>query len=203
MPSLAAGYRGPLPGKRPVGLASRTVSAGTEMWRVEAAEPADWTWVGFPQPRFRFDPASGGFRTRYAATAYEGAFRERYRDTGRSIPADHATQYLIRLVATRPLRIFDLRTQRNLDILDVDDQISTGQKTSVWQTCHQLADAARRWWPDLDAIVYRSRTTPETSTIYAIFAHDAFTTESWLLADRTDILIDLVLRHDFTVNWEI
>ncbi|WP_172827131.1 RES family NAD+ phosphorylase [Mycobacterium asiaticum] len=203
MPSLAAGYRTPLPAKRPVGLASRTVPKGTELWRVEAAQPTDWEWQGFPQARYRFDPESGGFRTRYAATACEGAFRERYRDTGRTIPADHASQYLIRLVATRPLRIFDLRTQRNLDALDVDDQISTGQKNRVWQTCHRLADTARGWWPELDAIVYRSRTTPETSTNYAFFAHDAFSAESWRLADRTDILIDLVLRHDFTINWEI
>lgn len=203
MPSLSAGYRVALPVKRPAGVASRTVAVGAELWRVEAAAPVEWTWLGFPAPRYRFDPASGGFRTRYAATAYEGAFRERYRDTGRTIPADHATQYLTRLVAKRPLRILDLRTQRNLDALDVDDQISTGQRRRVWQQCHHLADAARCWWPDLDAIVYRSRTTPETSTNYAFFSHDAFTAESWLLTDRTDILVDLVLRHDFTVNWEI
>lgn len=203
MPSVAAGYRGPLPWQRPAGLASRTLSAGVVLWRVEAAEPAQWTWGGFPQPRFRFDPSSGGFRTRYAATAHEGAFRERYRDTGRVIPADHVDQHVVRLVSNRPLRILDLRTQRNLDALDVDDQISTGQQARVWQQCHQLADAARRWWHDLDAIVYRSRTTPETSTNYAFFAHDAFTIESWLLADRTDILVDLVLRHDFTVDWEL
>ncbi|MHA7652176.1 RES family NAD+ phosphorylase [Mycobacterium sp. ML1] len=203
MPSLSGGYRHPLPRQRPAGLASRTVPAGVQLWRVEAAEPGDWTWRGFPEPRFRFDPKSGGFRTRYAATAAEGAFRERYRDTGRTVPADHATQYLIRLVAIRPLRIFDLRTQRNLDALDVDDQISTGQRIRVWRQCHHLADAVRRWWPDLDAIVYRSRTTPETSTNYAFFSHAPFTTESWVLKSRTDILFDLVLRHDFTVNWEI
>jgi hypothetical protein len=203
VPSLPGGYRRSLPLRRPPGLASRTVPAGVELWRVEAAAPADWTWNGFPQPRFRFDPVSGAFRTRYAATASEGAFRERYRDTGRTIPADHASQYLIRLVSTRPLRIFDLRTQRNLDALDVDDQISTGQRARVWRQCHHLADAARRWWPDIDAIVYRSRTTPETSVNYAFFAHDAFAAESWELGSRADVLVDLVLRHDFTVNWEI
>jgi hypothetical protein len=55
----------------------------------------------------------------------------------------------------------------------------------------------------LDAIVYRSRTTPETSFNAAFFAGDAFATESWVLADRTDILVDLVLNQDFTVNWEL
>jgi hypothetical protein len=44
---------------------------------------------------------------------------------------------------------------------------------------------------------------PETSINYAFFAHDAFTTEWWVLADRTDILVDLVLHHDFTVDWDI
>lgn len=203
MPSLPPGYRRPLPQKRPAGLASRVVRAGTQIWRIEAAEPADWNWDGFAEPRYRFDPQSGDFRTRYAATAYEGAFRERYRDTGRSISYDHATHYLIRLVAARSLRVLDLRTQRNLDALDVDDQISTGQQDRIWNRCHQLADAARRWWADLDAIVYRSRTTPQTSTNFAFFSDAAFVTESWVLSNRTDILVDLVLRHDFTVNWEL
>lgn len=203
MPELAGGFRRPPPLKRPRGLASRAVRAGTELWRVEAATPSDWEWDGFPEPRFRFDPASGGFRTRYAATACAGAFRERYRDAGQLIPADHASHFLVRLVADRALRVLDLRTQRNLDALEIDDQINTGQHEQVWTWCHQLADATQRWWPDLDAIVYRSRTTPETSTNYAFFSHDAFTTEWWTLADRTDILVDLILRHDFTVNWTL
>ena len=203
MPKLAAGYRASLPKDRPIGLRTFHVRAGTEIWRVEATEPADWTWDGFPEPRYRFDPASGEFRTRYAARTYEGAFRERYRDTGRVISADHASHYLIRLVSTRPLRVFDLRMQKNQDILQVDDQINTGQQRRVWEKCHQLADAAQRWWSDLDAIVYRSRTTPQTSVNYAFFAHLAFTTESWPLADRTDVLVDMVLNHEFTVNWDL
>ena len=202
MPKLPAGYRVPLPRDRPPGIVSRAVRADTELWRVEAEDPSDWNWGGFADPRSRFDPRSGRFRTRYAATACEGAFRERYRDTGRTVPADHATHYLIRLVARRSLRVLDLRTQRNLDALQIDDQISTGQQRRVWNRCHQLADAARRWWPDLDAIVYRSRTTPQTSVNFAFFAHDAFTTESWVVADRTDILVDMVLRHGFTIDWD-
>jgi len=33
-------------------------------------------------------------------------------------------------------------------------------------------------------------------------ARRAFTAESWMLADRTDLINDLVLRHGFTVNWK-
>jgi hypothetical protein len=70
----------------------------------------------------------------------------------------------------------------------------------VWNTCHRLADATHRWWNDLDALVYRARTTPETSINYAFFALDAFSSESWPLAERDDILTKLVLRQGFTVN---
>lgn len=203
MPDLPKGYRGPLPDARPVGLRRRRVEAGAELWRVEAARPEDWTWDGFPTPRFRFDPESGAFRTRYAASTLVGAFRERYRPTGLMIPADHADHQLVRLVAERHLRVFDLRTEANLDVLGVDDQISTGQHPNVWDTCHRLADAVRRWWDDVDAIVYRPRTTPETSINYAFFALDAFSVESWPLAQRSVVLTDLVLRHGFTVGWDL
>lgn len=203
MPDLPAGYLAPLPDARPAGLRRRRVNAGTALWRLEAMAPADWTWAGFPTPRFRFDPGSGPFRTRYAAGNLVGAFRERYSATGLVIPRDHAAHQLIRLIAARHLRVLDLRTERNLDALRADDQISTGQHAAVWAICHQLADAARRWWPDLDAVVYRPRTTPETSVNFAFFAADAFDIETWTLRERTDILTDLVLRHGFTVGWDI
>jgi hypothetical protein len=203
VPDLPAGYLTPLPDARPVGLRRRRLTVGTEIWRVDATEPAAWTWEGFPEPRYRFDPASGAFRTRYAGASLVGAFRERYRATGLVIPADHAVHHLVRLVARRHLRVLDLRTERNLDVLRVDDQISTGQHPDVWTTCHQLADAVKRWWNDLDAIVYRPRTTPETSANFAFFAHDTFNIESWPLADRIDTLTTLVLRHGFTVGWDV
>ncbi|HEX7322022.1 MAG TPA: RES domain-containing protein [Mycobacterium sp.] len=154
-------------------------------------------------PRYRFDPESGAFRTRYAAGTLLGAFRERYRGTGLMIPADHAGQHLVQLTASRHLRVLDLRTDANLDALGVDDQISTGQHPAVWQTCHRLADAVRGWWDDLDAIAFRSRTTPENSVNFAFFAVDAFGAESWPLGERADVLTDLVLRHGFTVGWDL
>ena len=177
--------------------------AGTEIWRLDAQAPAKWTWSGFPQPRYRFDPESGAFRTRYAGGTLVGAFRERYRFSGLVIPADHATHRLVRLVAARDLRVLDLRTEKNLDALQVDDQINTGQHPDVWHTCHRLADAVKRWWTDIDAIVYRSRTTPETSGNFAFFGIDGFDVESRALKGRADVLTDLVLNHDFTINWDI
>lgn len=203
MPELPAGYRVRLPDLRPTGLRRRRITAGTTLWRLDAEHPDGWTWDGFAEPRYRFDPPSGAFRTRYAATDVVGAFRERYRLTGMMIPTDHAAHHLVQLTAARHLRVLDLRTERNLDALGVDDQISTGQHDAVWETCQRLADAVPRWWPEPDecpdAIVYRSRTTPETSANYAFFAAAAFDVESWTLDQRPEVTADLVLRHGFTV----
>ncbi len=202
MPELPPGYLAPLPDERPAGLRRRSIPSGVELWRVDATPPADWDWAGFPEPRYRFDPESGAFRTRYAGRTLVGAFRERYRPTGLVVPEDHRAHHLVRLVSKRNVRVLDLRTERNLDILRVDDQISTGQHADVWTTCHRLADAVRRWWSDIDAIVYRSRTTPESSENYAFFGVDGFTAESWALDERDDVLTDLVLDQGFTIGWE-
>jgi hypothetical protein len=51
--------------------------------------------------------------------------------------------------------------------------------------------------------VYRSRTTPTGSANYAFFDADGFTYESWPLAQCVDVLVDLVLREGFTVDWDI
>jgi transposase len=37
----------------------------------------------------------------------------------------------------------------------------------------------------------------------AIFALDAFSAESWPLSERADVLVNLVLRHGFTIGWEL
>lgn len=203
MPELLAGYRQPLPELRPAGLRSRTVKPGLTLWRVEGQDPETWDWQGFPQTRYRFDPHTGEYRTRYAGTDLVGAFRERYRGSGLVVPADHAGHFLVQMTVRRPMRVLDLRTELNLDALGVDDQISTGQHDAVWDTCQRLVDAARRWWPDLAAIVYRSRTTPEHSANYAVFSQHHFRLRAWPLAERTDVLTELILRHGFTVNWEI
>ncbi len=202
MPELPAGYLAPFADDRPVGLRRRSIPAGGEMWRVDTSPPAAWDWAGFPGPRYRFDPRSGAFRTRYAGATLVGAFRERYRSTGLVIPADHRTHHLVRLVSARDLRVLDLRTEKNLDALGVDDQISTGQHPDVWAACHRLVEAARRWWTDIDAIVYRPRTTPESSLNYAFFGDDDFDVESSPVGERIDVLTTLVLHQGYTVNWD-
>jgi RES domain len=194
---------GPYPAARPPGLRRRSLPVGGSLWRIDAAEVAAWNWVGFDRPRFRFDPESGAFRVRYAATTISGAAREKYLDTGRLIPADHAKHYVVHLRATRPLKILDLRTQANLDALDADDRINTGHEPLVWQSCRRLADAVRAWWDELDGIMYRSRTRPQTSSNLACLSLDGFRVEACRILDTcVDELDELVLHHHFTVDFQ-
>jgi hypothetical protein len=191
---------GPFPTDRPAGLRRRSIPAGVEWWRLDNTAPNTWTWGGFPTPRYRFDPASGLFRVRYAAQSLHGAARERYLDAGRFIPADHASHRLVRLVSTRALRVLDLRTEANLTALDVDDRVNTSHDPIVWDACHRLTDSVQSWWPaDIDGIVYRSRTTPQTSLSLAFFSLGGLQPTSWALSTRTADLDELILNHDFTV----
>jgi hypothetical protein len=63
--------------------------------------------------------------------------------------------------------------------------------------------AAGRWWTDIDTIVYRPRTTPESSLNNAFFGDNWFDVESWPLGERIDVLTALVLHESFTVNWDL
>ena len=108
--------------ERPVGLRRRSFRAGTELWRIEATDPGRWTWVGHPEQRHRFDPASGAFRTRDAGQSFHGVARERYLDTGLFIPADHDEHWVVRLTTARRFSVLDLRTEANLAALAVDDR---------------------------------------------------------------------------------
>lgn len=194
---------GRFPAARPPGLRRRALGRGTILWRIDAQPPRAWDWEGFPEPRNRFDPVSGRYRVRYAALSLAGAFRERYNPTGRYIPADHRTHHIVRLETRRALRLLDLRTEANLDALRVDDRISTGREKEVLDAAHRLVDACQGWWPDLDGLAYRSRTTPETSMNLAFFSLEPFATESAPLDDSHTELAELVLEDGFTVGWPL
>lgn len=195
-------YASPYPADRPAGLRRRSLRADTELWRIDSTDPAAWLWDGFAAPRYRFDSATGAFRTRYAGQSIHGAARERYLDTGLMIPADHDEHLLVCLTTTRPYRVLDLRTESNLHALAADDRISTSHEHDVWHACHQLADAVRSWWPDLDGIVYRSRTTPATSINVAFWSIDGLDFEARELQACAAELDDLVLHHHFTVDFD-
>jgi hypothetical protein len=130
-----------------------------------------------------------------------GAARERYLATGRYIPPDHASHQLVRLELTRSARVLDLRTEANLDALGVDDRISTSREVDVLRACHRLPAAARMWWPDLNGLLYRSRTTPETSANLAFFSLVGMGATGHPLRSCVAELDELVLLHGFTVGF--
>ena len=189
-----------LPHDRPLGLHLRGYRTGTQFWRLEPTDPTAWTWTGFPAPKHRFDPTSGAFRSRYAATSLPGAARERYHDTGRFIEAGHADHFLVALTCTRPFRYVDLRNDRVLDLLGLDDRVSTSHEPDIWTACHDLADLVRGWWERVDGIVYRSRTTPQSSSNVAFWSTDGLDIVAQRLVDCTTVLDDLIIHHGFTVD---
>ena len=137
---------------------------------------------------------------RYAARSDEGAARERYRDSGSLIPADHATHSLVTL--TGRVRVLDLRQERVLDELHLDDQISTSRSDPWWDAAHRLTDSVLEWLGEhVHGIAYRSRTTPETSTNLAFFAHAPLAGTSVPLGTRSYLLDRLVLTRGFTVDF--
>lgn len=168
-------------------------------FRFDAQPHGTWNWVPHPEPRYRFDSAAGLWRVRHAARTDEGAARERYRDSGSLIPADHATHSLVTL--TGRVRVLDLRQERVLDDLRLDDQISTS-RSDPWWDAHRLTDAVCAWWGEhVHGIVYRPRTTPESSTNLAFFAHAPLAGTSMPLGTHSNLLDRLVLTRGFTVDF--
>jgi RES domain len=167
---------------------------------LDAQPPAHWTWGPFPAPRYRSDSASAVHRVRYAGDGQRVAMRERFDASGRLVsPADLSLR-LIEL--TGVLRVLDLRLERNLDTLGLDDQISTGRGSEVWGVCQQLSDRVFAWYGErCHGIVYRSRTTPQRSCNVAFFAHAPLQlVDRGALHDHSGLLASCALSDGFTVE---
>ena len=106
------------------------------------------------------------------------------------------------LVATRPFRVLDLRNEEKLDLLDLDDRISTSHEPRVWETAQRLAERAHGWWDRIDGIAYRARTTPSSTSNLAFWSIEGCTATSRPLHECTEELDDLVLRRDFTIDFD-
>lgn len=153
-------YLDRLPVARPAGL--RLVTRRRTWWRLDAVDPASWSWEPFPTPRHRFD---GGFRVRYAADALRVAMRERFDAEGRVVSPGHLDLHVVELTGT--VRVVDLRLDATLDALGLDDQVSTSRAPEVWTACQVLAGQLRTW--GAQGVVYRSRTTPQRSANLAFW----------------------------------
>lgn len=100
------------------------------------------------------------------------------------------------------VRVIDLRRDRTLDALGIDDQINTSRAPGVWTACQRLADLLLQWYGDrLEGIVYRSRTTPQHSAHLAFFEHTPLiATGGGPLGDHTELLAACVASDGFVVE---
>lgn len=173
-------------------------------WRIEADPPGLWSWEGFAVPRHRFDPPSGRFRVRYAASDILAATRERF--PSRVLGGAEGRLLVIRL-ETDELSALHLTHQANLDALDLDDRISTGRldrlgsgADPLLSTCQALSDAVFDWWEGAPPpLVYRTRTLPAARSMAFTRAVGWTTSGSRRLSEATGLLAALVTRHGFTV----
>ena len=125
--------------------------------------------------------------------------RERFDEEGRIVSPAHLRLHLVKL--TGAVRVLDLRQERNLDALGLDDQISTSRAPGVWAACHRLADLVFDWFDgQCEGIVYRSRTTPQRSANIAFFEHARLqASEVGLLGEQRELLAACQLSDGFTV----
>lgn len=190
-------YLDRLPRTRPPAL--RLVSRRRRWWRLDAADPAEWTWEPFPEVRHRFDSARGQARVRYAADAMRVAMRERFDAEGRIVSTEHLDLHVVEITGTA--RVLDLRQDAVLDALGLDDQVSTSRAPEVWAACQELADRVQEWFgPRVDGLVYRSRTTPQRSANLAFWGHAPLQARSLgLLRDHEGLLAASVASDGFTV----
>jgi hypothetical protein len=193
-----ASYAARLPQQRPLGL--RLVSRRHAWYRLDEQPARSWTWRPYPTPRHRFDPAGGGLRVRYFADSPRAAMRERFDAEGRIVSAQHLSHRLVEVTGT--LRVLDLRNDKVLDALGLDDQISTSRAPGVWSACQQLTDLVHGWYGDrLHGIVYRSRTTPQRSANLALLAPSQVTVRDLgPLRKHESLLTALVTSDGFAVE---
>jgi hypothetical protein len=137
---------------------------------------------------------------RYAGDEPRVAMRERFDRPERRIEAGDLQLRLVEL--TGELRVLDVRRDRVLDALGLDDQISTSRAPDVWSACQRLTDLVHEWFGErCDGIVYRSRTTPEHGANLAFFRHAPLTARDLgTLRAQEELLRTCVLTEGFTIR---
>jgi len=144
---------------------------------------------------------------RYAANRAAVAARERF--PGRLITEADGDLWLVQLNGM-PSSLH-LTHQANLDVLGVDDRVSTGRLAGnrdedpdpLLDTCGRLVDALYDWWNGRPPpIVYRARTTPVGRSIVFARAAKAKVDDVGRLRDATALHAYLVLGAGFNVPRE-
>lgn len=142
---------------------------------------------------------------RYAANRPAVAARERF--PARTMTEADGDRWLVHLAIPGP--VLALTRQTNIDVLGVDDRVSTGRidpygrtdPDPLLDTCGHLADAVYDWWAGSPLpLLYRARTSPGTGRTIA-FAQTAYWSviNAKPLREATSLHAHLVLRVRFTL----
>jgi hypothetical protein len=133
------------------------------------------------------------------------AARERF--PARTITEAEGDHWLMALDPMPPA--LHLTHQGNLDVLGLDDRVSTGRIATssrvdpdpLLETCGRLADAIYDWWRGAPPrLLYRSRTMPAVGRSVAFTRSSSVPTISiGRLRDARALHVHLVLRARFTV----
>jgi hypothetical protein len=125
--------------------------------------------------------------------------RETFDATGRIVSPSELDLHLVELSGA--LSVIDLRHDRTLDVLRLDDQINTSRSPGVWRACHQLTDLVQDWFGErCHGIVYRPRTSPQRGASLVFFEHTPLVaTDLGRLGDNEGLLAACVLSDGFTV----
>jgi hypothetical protein len=126
--------------------------------------------------------------------------RERFDEQGRIVTAAELRLRLVEL--TGVVRVLDLRLDRNLDALRIDDQINSSRAPEVWSACQRLTDLVGDWYAErCHGIVYRSRTTPQHSANIAFFSSAPLRTRDRGVLQRNEALLTACVHSDgFTIE---
>lgn len=161
-PRLKRPPRGALP--RP-----RTFRWTGPLYRIQDDAPASGrlSTTTYPTPHHRYDPQDGRYPVTYANDSRVGVFAEVYVDRGRRLGPEDADRRLVRMVAERPLEVFDLLNDDTLGLLDLDERVSTGDD---YERCQQWALKLYESFEDVHGIRYGARCAGRSTANFAIFA---------------------------------
>jgi hypothetical protein len=162
--------------------------------------PNRWDWAGSDHPHHRFDPPSGRFRIRYAASDPVVAARERF--PARRITTGAADPQLVRLDVPPALH---LTRQVNLDAFDLDGRIDTArldQPLPGWATRYSRSVSKSRRGLRLvgrDTAVDRLPDSQHASgsqhRVHTVIHVEPG--EQWQPPDARALLVSLTTHHGF------
>lgn len=172
------------------------------MWRIHWEEPNEiLTRKPTDPPRYRFDDPQSEFPVTYGNAEELGAILEVYGDTQR-IDAAQRDRWLTMIESGRELLLIDLDDARTQKAFGLDARIAASRQ---YATTQRWSRAFHDWYPEVDAIRYRSRQESATlnACVFLDRCGDVFRiVGSERLGDMNRrALLSLVVPYRIVIDW--